>query len=196
MASQAPANHKEDAKEAKTVAKPLNKEDPNDSKLIVLVSNDGKRFELDRESAKISTLVATCIENDLKAESIPFPAVTGTILELVVQYMRNHKGVEPPIIEKPLKSKLMSDVCPNKFDAAYIDKVGETRQTLYDLILAANFCDIKSLLHLGCAKVASLIKGESLEKIKQILDPQGKGFSSKDSKTDSKDAEEERMKID
>ena len=28
---------------------------------------------------------------------------------------------------------------------------------------------IKSLLHLGCAKVASLIKGQPLEKIKDIL---------------------------
>jgi len=40
---------------------------------------------------------------------------------------------------------------------------------LYDLILAANYMDIKSLLHLGCAKVASLIKGQPLEKIKDIL---------------------------
>jgi len=55
-------------------------------------------------------------------------------------------------------------------DAAYIDKIGETRQQLYDLILAANYMDIKSLLHLGCAKVASLIKGQPLEKIKEILD--------------------------
>lgn len=40
---------------------------------------------------------------------------------------------------------------------------------MYDLILAANYMDIKSLLHLGCAKVASLIKGQPLEKIKDIL---------------------------
>ncbi len=43
------------------------------------------------------------------------------------------------------------------------------RAQLYDLILAANYMDIKSLLHLGCAKVASLIKGQPLEKIKEIL---------------------------
>ena len=40
---------------------------------------------------------------------------------------------------------------------------------LYDLILAANYMDIKSLLHLGCACVASLIKGQPLDKIKDIL---------------------------
>ncbi len=74
-------------------------------------------------------------------------------------------------------------------DADFIDKIGETRQTLYDLILAANYMDIKSLLHLGCAKVASLIKGQPLEKIKEILDPnQGakKPADAKDAKSDAK----------
>jgi hypothetical protein len=83
--------------------------------------------------------------------------------------MNHHKGVEPPIVEKPLRSKVMKDVCKDPFDADFIDRIGENRQALYDLILAANYMDIKSLLHLGCAKVASLIKGQPLEKIKDIL---------------------------
>jgi hypothetical protein len=74
-------------------------------------------------------------------------------------------------------------------DAEYIDKIGETRQQLYDLILAANYMDIKSLLHLGCAKVASLIKGQPLEKIKEILDPNQGAKPAADAKmSDSKDA--------
>jgi S-phase kinase-associated protein 1 len=108
-------------------------------------------------------------------------------LELVVNYMKEHKGVEPPIIEKPLRSKVMKDVCPHKWDADYIDKIGDTRQQLYDLILAANYMDIKSLLHLGCAKVASLIKGQPLEKIKEILDP-NQGAKKADDAKDAKDA--------
>jgi len=39
--------------------------------------------------------------------------------------------------------------------------------------------DIKGLLHLGCAKVASLIKGQPLEKIKEILDPKQGGDAKK-----------------
>jgi len=97
------------------------------------------------------------------------PGVKGDILGRVVEYMTHHKGVEPPIIEKPLRSKIMKDVCKDPWDADYIDKIGDNRQQLYDLILAANYMDIKSLLHLGCAKVASLIKGQPLEKIKDIL---------------------------
>jgi len=51
--------------------------------------------------------------------------------------------------------------------------------------------DIKGLLHLGCAKVASLIKGQPLEKIKDILshgirkDKESKeGKEGKESKSD------------
>jgi len=63
--------------------------------------------------------------------------------------MAHHKGVEPPIIEKPLRSKNMKDVCKDKFDAEFIDNIGNDRQLLYDLILGANYMDIRSLLHLG-----------------------------------------------
>jgi S-phase kinase-associated protein 1 len=165
-------------------------DDAGSSKPLKLSSKDKKEFTVERKHAFISTLVKTSLENDDKAEEVPIPGVTGAILELVVNYMKEHKGVEPPIIEKPLRSKVMKDVCPHKWDADYIDKIGETRQQLYDLILAANYMDIKSLLHLGCAKVASLIKGQPLEKIKEILDPnQGaKKADNKDSKEAAKPA--------
>ena len=102
---------------------------------------------------------------DPSAKSIPIPAVDGKIMSLIVEYAKHHKGSEPPIIDKPLRSKQMSDVCKDKWDADFIDKVGNDEaglQPLYDLILAANYMDIKNLLHLGCAKVASLIKGNTI----------------------------------
>jgi len=182
---------KKDDKKAVTA---LDMEDEKDAtKPLKLIANDKKDFTLERKQAFISKLVKTSLEND-EATEVPIPGVKGPILELVVQYMKEHKGVEPAIIEKPLRSKLMKDVCPYKWDADYIDKIGDTRQTLYDLILAANYMDIKSLLHLGCAKVASLIKGQPLEKIKEILDPNQGGKS--DKKDDKKDDKKEEKKDD
>jgi S-phase kinase-associated protein 1 len=187
--AKAKADPKKDDKKDAGAIKGLD-DDSSSSKPLKLSSKDKKEFTVERKHAFISTLVKTSLENDDKAEEVPIPGVTGAILELVVNYMKEHKGVEPPIIEKPLRSKVMKDVCPHKWDADYIDKIGETRQQLYDLILAANYMDIKSLLHLGCAKVASLIKGQPLEKIKEILDPnQGaKKADNKDSKEAAKPA--------
>jgi len=180
-------------KDAKVDAKDLKglDDDKDASKPLKLTSKDKKEFTVERKQAFISNLVKTSLENDDKAEEVPIPGVTGDILALVVQYMKEHKGVEPPIIEKPLRSKIMKDVCPHKPDADFIDKIGDNRQMLYDLILAANYMDIKSLLHLGCAKVASLIKGQPLEKIKEILDPNQGKKDGKDNK-DGKDAKDNK----
>jgi len=91
------------------------------------------------------------------------------VLEEFRAYLEHHKGVEPPIIPKPLRSKEMKQVCSDPWDAAYIDRIGDNRKLLYDMILFANRIGCQSLLHLGCAKVAAFIKGKPLEDIKPTL---------------------------
>lgn len=103
------------------------------------------------------------------------PGIRGEILEHVFKYLQRHQGLEPAIVEKPLRSRHMKEVCKDQWDAEFIDRIGENRAALYDLILAANYMDIKSLMYLGAAKTASLIKGQPLEKIKDIL---SKGMNS------------------
>ncbi len=48
----------------------------------------------------------------------------------------------------------------------YADFISVEQDVLFELILAANFMDIKPLLDLACATVASLIKGKSPEQIR------------------------------
>jgi len=165
MAAAVAAADKKDAKEGEVGG--LSLDDVTGT--LKLVSKDKKEFEVERKHAFVSTLVKTSLDTDAAATEVPIPGVSSAILAEVITYMNHHKGVEPPIVEKPLRSKVMKDVCKDPFDADFIDRIGENRQALYDLILAANYMDIKSLLHLGCAKVASLIKGQPLEKIKDIL---------------------------
>jgi len=152
----------------------------DDEGTLKLVSSDGKSFTVEKKHAKISALVRTSTEQDADAEEIPIPGVKSDTLAKVVEYMVKHEGTEAEIVEKPLRSKVMAEVCKFPWDAEFIDGISG-RQELYDLILAANYMDIKGLLHLGCAKVASLIKGQPLEKIKEILDPNAKHDDSKSS---------------
>jgi len=158
--------------------------DGGDDGELKITSKDKLEYTVTKKNIMVSKLIKTSIENDQETTEVPIPGVVGEILKLVIDYCNHHKGVEPPIIEKPLRSKIMKDVCKDKWDAEFIDKIGENRQTLYDLILAANYMDIKSLLHLGCAKVASLIKGQPLEKIKDILSTGQKKGSKKEDKKD------------
>merc|ERR1712173_213905 len=44
------------------------------------------------------------------------------------------------------------------------------KKTIFEIILAANYMDIKSLLHLGCAKIATLIKQLDQKEINRIIE--------------------------
>jgi len=85
--------------------------DIDEKAYITLISSDEKSFALEQKSAFISKLVSQALENDIGAAEIPVPGTKGNVLELIVQYMVYHEGSEPPIIEKPLRSKFMKDVC-------------------------------------------------------------------------------------
>ena len=99
-------------------------------------------------------------------EEIPLPNVKFAILKKVMEYCEKHRNDNPPEIEKPLKTSNLSDLV-DAYDAKFIDL--ENLEELFEIILAANYLDIKSLLDLSCAKVASLIKGKSPEEIRKIF---------------------------
>jgi len=146
--------------------------DDDKGPIITLKSSDGKAFEIPRNYAYLSNLVKTSLETDAAATELPLSGVKSDVLAKIVEYLIHHAGKEPGVPEKPLRSKNMKEVCAaHPWDADFIDAVAVSKQSLYDVILGANYLDIKSLLHLGCAKVASLIKGVPLAKIKAILDP-------------------------
>jgi len=156
--------------------------DTVDDTPMKFVTKDKKEFTLSKTKAQIATVFKTAIETDPTATEIPVPSVTGSVFELFCKYAEHHNGKELEIIEKPLRSKNMKDVAKDPWDAEFIDNIGKDKQLLYDVILAANYIDCKTLLHLGCAKVASMIKGQPLEKIKEILDPAAKVEEKKEEK--------------
>ncbi len=51
----------------------------------------------------------------------------------------------------------------------YSTYVAVEQDVLFELILAANFMDIKPLLDLTCASVASMIKGKTPEEIRKTF---------------------------
>merc|ERR1711924_395342 len=62
----------------------------------------------------------------------------------------------PEEIQKPLKSTNLMECGVSEWDSEYVNI---EQEVLFELILAANYLDIKSLLDLTCAKVASM-KGQ------------------------------------
>jgi S-phase kinase-associated protein 1 len=132
--------------------------------LPVRLVTQGAVFEVDEEVACMSHLVKDMLEGCGADEEIPLPKVKAQILEKVLEYCEFHRGVPPAEIQKPLRSSNLLECGVSAWDAAFIDV---EQSLLFELILAANYLDIRPLLDLGSAKVASMIKGKTPEEIRK-----------------------------
>ncbi|KAJ7536812.1 hypothetical protein O6H91_12G082600 [Diphasiastrum complanatum] len=131
------------------------------SSKVELRSSDGHMFEVDEAVAFESQTVKNMIEDTGKDSAVPLPNVTSKILAKVIEYCKYHvdlhkSGDEQAIPEEDVKA----------WDADFV-KVDQA--TLFDLILAANYLNIKSLLDLTCQTVADMIKGKTPEEIRKTF---------------------------
>jgi S-phase kinase-associated protein 1 len=147
-------------------------DDPNDSKILKLKSSDNKIYEIDKKSAKLSNLIDTVLKGDSDASEIEIHKVESTILEMIVEYLKHHAGKSPDELQCPVRSVDMKQICTDQWDAEFIDK--HDKKTVFEIILAANYMDIKSLLHLGCAKIATEIKKLDQKEIQRIIEEEEK----------------------
>lgn len=143
-------------------------EDDSADEMLKLVSAEQEKFPVSQKVAVMSELVKTMAEGDTEEKEIPLPNVKTEVLRKVVQYMKYHAENPSKEIEKPLKSANMSEVV-SQWDADFVDV---DQELLFELILAANYMDIKPLLDLTCAKVASMIKGKTPEQIRKTFNIQ------------------------
>lgn len=133
---------------------------------VVLVSSDNVMFVVDYDASLISSLVKETIEDDDSKEIlVPLPTVDSESLKKITEFMTYyHKDPLVPI-EKPIKSTNISDSVPEW----YANYVNMENDKLFKLMRAVNYMDIKPLLDLTCAKVASNIKNKSKEEINEMF---------------------------
>jgi len=138
---------------------------------VKLSSNDGENFEVNKDVIKLSNTIKTMLE-DLgdneeeggEQEIIPLQNVNGSILKKVLQWCQYHKDDPPPLEEDDNKEKRTDDI--PSWDQEFL-KVDQG--TLFELILAANYLDIKGLLDVTCKTVANMIKGKTPEEIRKTF---------------------------
>ncbi|XP_027062344.1 SKP1-like protein 1B [Coffea arabica] len=131
------------------------------AKMIVLNSSDGETFEVEESVILQSQTIKHMIEDDCANSAIPLPNVTSTILAKVLEYCKQH--VKPNDGEESSKDEAEG---LKSFDAEFV-KVDQ--KTLFDIILAANYLDIKGLLVLTCQTVANMMKGKTPEEIRKTF---------------------------
>ncbi|XP_062178437.1 SKP1-like protein 1B [Phragmites australis] len=142
--------------------------------MITLISSDNESFEVPEEAANISQTIRHMIEDDCTDGGIPLPNVTATVLAKVLEYCINHAAGKSSSAAANSETASSSNAASSSdkerlatFDKAFMDVVD--LDMLYDLILAANYLEIKGLLDLACQKVADIIKGKTVEEIRKTF---------------------------
>ena len=133
---------------------------------IKLQSSDGDIFPVDVEIAKQFITIKTMLnhfEVDKEEEKlVPLPNINMAILKKVIQWATYHND-NPPEEDKN-KEKSTDEI--SSWDADFL-KVDQG--TLFKLILAANYLDIKGLLDVTCKTVANMIKEKTPEEIRKTF---------------------------
>jgi len=137
-----------------------------DPETIFIHTQDGEEIPIKIRALGLSKLLS--IEAEIKRPShIHIRKIEGHIFIQIAKYLSYHNGIEPVEIAKPIRSVNLGRCVEDQWDVSFINKL--STRDIFLIIIAANYIDCKSLLHLGCAKIATLIKGRSPEEIKVIL---------------------------
>jgi S-phase kinase-associated protein 1 len=121
---------------------------------VTLCSLDGMEIKVAENVATLSGTVRDLIEDAGIDNPIPLPNVTGQVLGKVLEYCTYHT-------EHPVEG---DDLCPWDVDFFKVDQ-----SALFELVLAANYMDIRPLLEAACKTIADMIKGKTPEQIRETF---------------------------
>jgi S-phase kinase-associated protein 1 len=86
----------------------------------------------------------------------------------VIDYCEHHKNDPLPEIDENqdeyTRVRTSEDI--SDWDKKYMEV---EQDTIFDIILAANYLDIRPLLDLGCKTIANMIKGKTTEEIRELF---------------------------
>ncbi|OOF92230.1 hypothetical protein ASPCADRAFT_210647 [Aspergillus carbonarius ITEM 5010] len=136
--------------------------------LLTFVSADNVHIEVERDVAERSLLIKNMLEDLGEAtEEIPIPNVNEPVLRKVIEWCRHHKNDPPSTTEDEDSRRKTTDI--DEWDQKFTQV---DQEMLFEIILAANYLDIKGLLDVGCKTVANMIKGKSPEEIRKTFNIQ------------------------
>ena len=131
--------------------------------LITLKSSEDKQFKISEKAAKRAKVFNDLLEDYGKNENIPLE-INSETLESVIKYLEHYENQEPKNIEKPLKSCDLTKVL-DTWDYEFISKFSLEKSV--DLVNAANYINLDSLLQLSLCRIASEMVDQPIEEVQK-----------------------------
>lgn len=127
---------------------------------VTLTSCDNKEFSIEKDVALESSTIKDILD-ETNADAVHISRVRGEALGKVIEYCIYHRRhPDPPVA---LADQYRTDLI-SPWDKAFMDV---EMQLLFEIVLAANYLDIKGLLDLGCKTIANMIKGGNPNEVRE-----------------------------
>jgi len=129
---------------------------------VLLQSEDDQQFSVLKNVVECSATIKNMLSDmGVEQQIIPLPNIKGKTLKKILEFCQQQ--IENPTV-----------IPDEKKDEKRTDNISEWDKTfcnvdidfLFELILGANYLDIKPLLDLTCKTVANMIKGKTPEEIR------------------------------
>ncbi|CAO4372656.1 unnamed protein product [Caenorhabditis nigoni] len=143
-----------------------------EQRMIKISSSDNEIFTVPRDVIRLSTTINTLLQdlgfddNDSNRDADPIPVqnVSTPILKKVISWCQYHYQDAAPADDQDNREKRTDDIASWDVEFLKVDQ-----GTLFEIILAANYMDIKGLLDVACKAVANMIKGKSPDEIRRTF---------------------------
>ncbi|GAA6018420.1 hypothetical protein JCM8202_001373 [Rhodotorula sphaerocarpa] len=133
---------------------------------VKLSTSEGEEFEVEHDVAVRSVLIKNMLEDVGESDqAIPLPNVSANVLKKVLEWCDHHRKDPEPLAEDQDDTRRKTTEISD-WDAKFIQV---DQEMLFEIILAANYLDIKPLLDVGCKTVANMIKGKQPEEIRKLF---------------------------
>lgn len=149
-------------------------------KTIVIITSDNDRFTVERKVAEKSLVIKNMLKNLLPVEGeddsdsdeddsnniieVPTQNVRSAVMKNILEWCEHYKDTDFPEEDQEDDSKKSALIDP--WDKSFLNV---DQEMLYEIILAANYLNIKPLLNAGCKIVAEMIRGKSPEDIRKTF---------------------------
>jgi S-phase kinase-associated protein 1 len=140
------------------------------NKQVRLTTSDNADLKVDRDIVERSILIKNMLEDlgDMSEESIPIPNVNEAVMKKVLEWCEHHRK-DPAASQDDDSDSRKKSTDIDEWDQKFMQV---DQEMLFEIILAANYLDIKALLDVGCKTVANMIKGKSPDEIRKTFNIQ------------------------
>ncbi|GAV07999.1 hypothetical protein RvY_17765 [Ramazzottius varieornatus] len=143
-------------------------------KMIRIRTEDGEIFQVEEQAAKQSKVIKDLLEMSLESGSgdkdddiLPLPKIRKEIFRKVHHWMDYHAKHDGEPKELTEEEEILARFCEEipEWDQKYLQV---DQSSLFEIMLAADYLDIKKLRGLCCKTVANILKGKTVEQIREM----------------------------